>query len=170
MSRAPQVLDIGFVEDCLSENKLLPSEDYSLEDVEGEQRFSMQLPQATERARSNKGKLLRGQRIYVSDEIHGGFEPYKSIIEANGGDCHLFRPRSTNPGVEDRRDVADEERDPLCLISHEDVAQAKLWPRFRQLAEGMGRRALIVKPDWLLDMALSQQVRAPGDYEVPAGT
>ena len=170
MSRAPEVLDISFVEDCLRENKLLESEEYSLEDVEGEERYSMRLPQATERARSNKGKLLRGQRIFVSDEINGGFEPYKSIIEANGGDFQLFRPRSTNPNVEERRDVTTRDREALYLISREDSAQAKLWPRFRQMAEAMGRPALIVNPDWLLDMALSQQIRAINEYEVPAST
>ena len=171
MSRAPVLLDISFIHDCLEENKLLAFDSYKLRDVEGERLYQMRLSEASERARKNRGNLLRGQLIFVTDDVKGGYETYKAIVEVNGGKCLLYRTRAGPPApkASSRLGETIEDGKFLYLVSREETP-AKLWGRFRQLAKEWDRLPRITKSDWILDMALSQQIRPSREYELPSGT
>lgn len=174
MARAPTVLSTDFVEDCLKRNQLLPTQAYLLEDVQGEKRYSIKLSEAVLRAQTNRGRLLQGQTIYVTENIFGGFDTYKSIVEANGGKCLLYKARAGSsfvPVRDDRtinNDQEDLEEDPeyVYLVSGTSTQEAKLWPRFRQLAKENGVVSRIASTDWMLDLALSQQIRWDDVYEI----
>ena len=168
MAQGPTLLDIRFVEDCLENDKLLPVDNYPLRDAEGENRYRLKLPDAIKRAKMNKGRLLRGQLVYVTDNIYGGFDTYKSITEANGGKCVLYKARA---GIAMTRassgsELDEEESRYVYLISGFTPSEAKLWPKFSRMVHDAGRTPRIVKTDWMLDLALSQQVRWDHAYEM----
>ena len=151
------------MDDCLSQNQKLEPEDYLLQDTDGEKRMGFTLSDSLGRAKSNKGQLLQGYLVFCTENIHGGFETYKSIAEVNGGKCLLYRARAGSTAT--LRPDPDEENDSpeagspgyVYLMSGTTPEEAKLWPKFRQMIEGLGRSPLVVRNDWILDLALSQR-------------
>ena len=173
LAYAPVVISTDFVDDCISTNERLEAEDYALIDVEGEKRLGMNLAQTLTRAKANKRRLLHGYNIYCTETIHGGFETYKSIIDANGGKCLLYRGRAAS-NTSSRITIADgategaqaDAPEYLYLLSGQSPEEARLWPKFRQMAEGLGKTPRIAKTDWMLDLSLSQKVRWLDSYEI----
>lgn len=163
LAHAPIILSTDFVNDCLLQNKRLEPENYLLQDADGEKRMGFKLGDSLARAKSNDGQLLRGYSIYCTETIVGGFETYKSIVEVNGGKCLMYRARAGSTAT--LRVGVDEENNGskagtpgyVYLISGTSPEEAKLWPRFRQMIEGMGTNPLVVRHDWILDLALSQK-------------
>ena len=163
LAHAPVILSTKFVDDCLSQNKSPEPKDYLLQDTENEKKMGFKLSESLGRAKSNKGQLLQGYLIFCTDSIHGGFETYRSIAEVNGGKCLLYRARAGT--IAALRAGSDEETDSpeagssgyVYLISGTTPEEAKLWPKFRQMIEGMGKNPLVVRHDWILDLALSQK-------------
>lgn len=166
MAGGPTLLSINFVEQCLAQRKLLDPNDFPLRDDEGELRYRMKLPQAIQRARTNSGDLLRGRTIYVTEDVHGGFDTYRAIVEVNGGECRLFRGR-TNINIlgDDKRDE-DSIEGRIYLVSGTSASEGKLWPKFRSMVEQCGKEPRIVKTDWILDLALSQELRYDSQYSL----
>lgn len=163
LAHAPVVLSTDFVNDCLSQNKRLEPENYLLQDTESEKRMGYKLSDSLARAKSNKGQLLRGYTIYCTENIHGGFETYKSIVEVNGGKCLMYRARAgatatLRAGLHEENDGSEAGTSGhVYLISGTTPGEAKLWPKFRQMIEGLGKNSLVVRHDWVLDLALSQK-------------
>jgi len=160
------------VTDCILQNTLLNPDEYPLRDAASEKKYNFSLNQARARARLNKNKLLQGQTIYCVEKVHGGFDAFKSIIETNGGQCALFRGR---PGVAlGSRRTTDEigqvntaaQREDVYLISGTDKAHIRLWPRFRKMARDSRKVPRIVRADWLLDIAMSQEWRWTDSLEL----
>lgn len=167
LAYAPVVLSTHFVEQCLAENKKLPPERFELKDPLGEQRLGVTLADATARAKINKGHLLRGHSIYCTEIIHGGYETYKSIVEANGGNCLLYRARAaTNATARDPEDIESELAQYMYLMSGVTPDEAKLWPKFRKTARAAGKTPRIVKTDWMVDIGLSQRIQWHDYYEL----
>ena len=172
LAYAPIVISTDFVDDCISTNERLEAEDYALNDVEGEKRLGINLAQTLIRAKANKRRLLHGYNIYCTETIHGGFDTYKSIIDANGGKCLLYRGRAAS-NISSRTTVGDgategaQSDTPECLylLSGQSPEDARLWPKFRQMAEDMGKTPRIAKTDWMLDLSLSQNIRWLDRYE-----
>ena len=169
LAHAPTILSTDYVDDCLAEGRQLDPDEYLLQDPEYEKAFGYQMSDSIARAKVNKGRLLRGHSIYCTDGVHGGFDTYKSITEVNGGKCMLYRARAiSNPASRLGRDenFSDSESEPefVYLLSGTSAEEAKLWPRFRSMAEAMGKTPLIVKTDWLLNLALSQQMTWSDTY------
>lgn len=175
LAHAPIVLSIDFVDQCLEENKKLPPENFLLNDPEGEKRLGMKLIDATARARENKCRLLQGYSIYCTETVHGGFDTYKSIVEANGGKCLLYRARAGSSisrvgGLDgDVDDSFSDTPDYAYLLSGVAQDEVRLWPKFRQMAQGSGRIPRIVRTDWMLDLALSQRITWHETYELKEG-
>jgi hypothetical protein len=171
LAYAPTVISTEFVDQCLERDDLLEPEDFLLQDTSSEKRFKISLPKSLANAKVNANNLFKGRMIYCVESIHTGTEVMQSIIEANGGRCIVYRAR---PGTQlpPRRgekgpgDAEDDEADVLYLISATKKDQVKLWPRFRQLAEGQKWKPRIVKTDWLLDQAMAQELRWQGKYEL----
>jgi len=137
------------------------TEPYLLRDSDGEKRLSMNLSQSLERARKNDSQLLQGQIIYVTPGVHGGFETYRKIVEANGGVCLLFR----GPPAKRATNVPDS--DTLVLLSGDDAADKKFWNPFLKMARTKEKEAVVYRADWLLDLAMTQRVEWTGKYEFP---
>ena len=163
LAHSPIILSTDFVNDCLSQNKRLEAENYLLQDVEGENRMGLKLGDSLARAKVNKGQLLQGYSIYCTENIQGGFETYKAIAEVNGGKCLLYRARAGSTATLRAGPYEDTESPEVggpgyvYLISGTTSDEAKLWPKFQQAMEGMGMKPLVVRHDWILDLALSQK-------------
>ena len=177
MAKAPVLLSTQFVDECLAQNSLLRPEDYKLKDTEGEKRHDLRLIDVIERAKVNKGGLLRNCSIFCTEHVHGGFDAYKSIVDVNGGTCLLYRARGGSLPVSKSGDkdgsmeeLEIEQSDYVYLITGTASADVKLWPKFRQMAQNVGKTPRIVKNDWLLDLALTQQIRWLDRYEVTEDT
>jgi len=54
----------------------------------------------------------------------------------------------------------------LYLLSGILPDQVKLWHRFRRMATDVGKRPRIVQVNWLLDIAMSQEIRWKDEYEL----
>ncbi|KAK4694778.1 hypothetical protein P7C71_g2853, partial [Lecanoromycetidae sp. Uapishka_2] len=160
LAHSPVILSTDFIDICLSEGRAMDPHDYLLTDTEGEKRQGSTLATVLARAKENDGKMLRGQAIYVTENVHGGFDTYKSIVEVNGGKCMLYRaraPSTMRPGQDDESDASGSgQPEHVYLVSNTTPEEGKLWPRFRQMVEGMGKVPMIVRNDWLLFMALTQ--------------
>ena len=166
MARGPTLIATDFVEQCLAKNKLLDPQDFPLADEEGEQRYRMQLPKALQRARQNQQKLLEGQLIYATENVHGGFDTYKAIVEANGGKCALYKGRAGLNLLPKDDKNSSREAEFVYLLSGLTASEAKLWSRFCSMVQSAGKIARIVKTDWMVDLALSQEIRWDESYAI----
>lgn len=175
LAYAPVIMSADFVDSCLKQDELLDPEDFPLVDKTAESKFHISLAKSLENAKKNKNKLLRSFRVYCVEDIRGGFEAFKSIVEANGGECLLFRGRLALNNTSRREESDDEDeqmqddepgRNEAFLLSGAERKHARLWPRFRQLAGDVKWTPRIVRVDWLLDMAMSQALRAADEYEL----
>ena len=173
LARAPVILSTSFVDQCLARNELLSPTNFLLADPESEKRLGFTLNDALIRARANKQRMLQGLTIYSTEGLHGGFETYKSIIEANGGRCLLYRARaglvasSRTSGPDGASDgEGHEDSEVVYLISGFSPDETRLWRKFRQMVQSSGKMPRIVKTDWILDIALSQRVQWNDQYEM----
>jgi hypothetical protein len=172
LAYAPVIVGVEFVTQCLAKNEVLDPADFPLVDKSAEKRFEFSLEEARARAQRNKNKLLQGYRICCVETIRGGFDAFKSIVEANGGECTLFRGRvsmiESRPRTgSDEEDEADHpERNEVYLLTGVAPEHVKLWPRFRQMVQDVGKVPRIVNVNWLLDIAMSQEIRWKDEYEV----
>lgn len=176
LAYAPVIASTDFISSCLQQDKLLDPADFPLVDKENEKRYSFSLSKAAGNAKKNKNKLLHGYRIFCIEDIRGGFDAFKSIVEANGGECLLFRGRLALANHSRREESDDEEseiedddepgRNEVFLLSSAEPKHARLWPRFRQVAGDIKKIPRIIRVDWLLDMAMSQDLRAVDEYEL----
>ena len=168
VSRAPMILHVNFIVDCIRDEALLNVDDYVLDDGDGEGRWDIQLASVRHEARLNKGNLLRGQPIFVTEDIKGGFDTYKSIVDANGGVCLLFKGRAGLPGVVSKDNEWVGKGRQLYLLCGEKPPQQKLREKFNELAAEAGKEPRVVEADWLLNVALSQRVVPSSEFEVEA--
>jgi len=163
LAHSPIILSTNFIEDCLSNNTCLDPKNYLLEDSKYETDSQYRLSNALSRAKENKGRLLRGYAIYVTENVHGGFNTYKSIIEVNGGKCLMYRARAGSTTIsragpdDDTDDSESSQPDYVYLVSGQTPEEAKLWPKFRQMVAASGKNSRVVRNDWLLNTTLSQQ-------------
>ncbi|PYH99134.1 BRCT domain-containing protein [Aspergillus ellipticus CBS 707.79] len=165
------IVSVDFITQCLKQDELLDPADFPLEDEASEKKYGFSLEETMTNAKDNKNKLLRGYHVYCVETIRGGFDAFKSIVDANGGEISPFRGRVS---YRSQREESDDEsleeeghsgRD-VYLLSSTSQDQVKLWPRFRQMVLGTGKTPRIVRVDWLLDIAMSQTMRAADAYEL----
>ena len=133
----------------------------------------MSLIDTVSSAKANKGRLLRQHSLYCTEHVHGGYDAYKSIVEVNGGRCLLYRGRAgsvassrTGEANSALEQSEPQESDYIYLISGTTPKDARLWPKFREMAQASNRNPRIVKNDWILDVALTQELRWKDDYEI----
>ncbi|RSL67911.1 hypothetical protein CEP51_012591 [Fusarium floridanum] len=160
LARGPTVISSTFIDKTLETGKLPDIEDYILKDKETEMRYDLNLEKSVARAKSNRGKLLMGIPIYCTEKIRNGPDSYKAIAEANGAIFKIYRARS---GTTIRPTTAEEEGnappEPVYLLSSLTPDERQLWNRFRDMARKGNMEPRVVAPDWLLDVAMAQQVR-----------
>lgn len=168
---APVIISTQFIDDCLEQDTYLDPDDYLLEDQASEKKHVVSLQLACKRAKENRHQLLAGRTIFCMENVTGGFDTFRVIIEVNGGQCLQYTGRK-GVMVPSRRadsDASTSDDDPqteVLLISNPDQENTKLWSRFRQMAEGSRKIPKVVKPDWLLETAMCQKILSTSNYEI----
>ena len=155
---------------CLKEDELLDPEKWKLKDKESERKFQLSLEDSRKRARKNANQLLKDRCVYCMENIPGGFDTFKGIVEANGGRCMLWKNRkgtmvpSTRADSEDSTDT--EANNDVYLLSDDSKENQGLSLRFKEMVQDSRKVPKIVKTDWLLETAMSQQIRPTKPYEL----
>lgn len=166
LARGVPVLDSSFIDACLDTGKVPDVNDFLLKDKENEKKFGVTLERATARAKANKGRLLWGLPVYCTADIKNGFESYKVIAEANGALFKLYRARSGTTIRETRPEEDIGGPDPVYLLTSTSPAEKALWPKFEEMARKGNMEPRIVVSDWLLDVAMKQQLEFDKRYLV----
>ncbi|KAK0765190.1 hypothetical protein N5P37_002668 [Trichoderma harzianum] len=160
LARGPTVISSTFIEKVLETGKLQDVDDFILKDSEAESKYDIDLERSVSRAKAHRGKLLRGIPIFCTDKIKNGPNSYRLIAEANGAMFMIYRARSGSnikPTTAEQDNFAPPE--PVYLLSGSTPEEKQLWPRFKDMAEKGHMEPRVVSPDWLLDVAMAQQVR-----------
>lgn len=160
LARGARVLSSDFIETVLESGELPDVNDFILKDKSAESKFDFDLTRSVARAKANRGKLLRGVPVYCTEKVRNGPDGYRSVAEANGAIFKLYRARggtTIKPTTAEQDGFAKPE--PVYLLSGESSEEQQLWARFRDMAEKGHMEPRIVVPDWLLDVAMAQQVR-----------
>jgi hypothetical protein len=162
LANAPHVVSSAFLDYCIKNKKIPDPNKYQLDDRDSEDRLGFRLSKALELAEKNKHKLLDTWQIFCTDQIKGGFDTFKAIVEANGGACLRYQGR-TQMMVKKRKPAegesqGDEPKESLYLLSGESPAERTMWPKFRTMAEKADMLPIITKNDWLLNLAMSQDI------------
>ncbi|KAL7899658.1 BRCT domain-containing protein [Trichoderma sp. SZMC 28014] len=160
LARGPTVISSTFIEKTLETGKLQDVEDFILHDAEAESKYDVDLEKSVARAKAHRGKLLRSIPIYCTDKIKNGPESYRAIAEANGAMFMIYRARSgttIKPTTAEQDGFAPPE--PVYLLSGATPEEKQLWKRFKEMAINGHMEPRVVSPDWLLDVAMAQQVR-----------
>ena len=165
LARGPEVINSQFITDVLEKGKLLPTDDYRLRDQDGEARFNVVLSKALARARANRGRLLWHVVVYCAADIKNGPESYREIAEANGA---IFKTYRAHSGTTIRPTKTEDENgqppEPVYLLTSAAPAERALWPKFEQMARDGNMLPRVVAPDWLLDVAMRQEVLFDDHY------
>lgn len=165
LARGPDVINSSFITACIETGKRPNVKDYRLVDKANEAKFGVSIEKAVSRARANRGRLLWGIPIYCTAEIQNGVEAFKSIAEANGAIFKVYRARSgttIKPTTVEEDGGADPE--PVYLLSGMSPAEVQMWPRFEEMAHKGHMEPRIVMSDWLLDVAMRQEVSFDEKY------
>jgi len=156
LAKAPIVVSTKWIEACIHEERIVETNPYLLKDKEGEARLGMNLKETLERAKKNDGQLLKGQTIYCTEGVRGGYETYRNIVEANGGECISFK-------MHKRAEGKDSEK--LILLS--DQSDKRMWSTFKKHALTAGKEPVIVSQDWMLEVAMTQRITWSDKYQLP---
>jgi hypothetical protein len=171
LAYGPDVISTDWLDHCLTKKEVPDVDDYILDDEAGEKSAGINLEESIERAIKNKRKLLQGWQIFCTDKVPGGFDVFKDIIDTNGGICCLFRattkmtvPKGKLKGFVPTDSNARPE-DELYLLSGTTMDEKKLWEPFRNMAKKAEMVPKIVKTEWCLNLALSQEVKLDKSWE-----
>ncbi|KAG4025591.1 hypothetical protein MFRU_054g00200 [Monilinia fructicola] len=162
LAHGPTVVSDTFIEACIKAGKMLNVEDFPLQDTENEKRHKVKLKDALTRARANKGRLLNTIPIYCTADIENGFETYKDIAEVNGATFGVFKGRPTIKPTKPEDD--DGPPEPIYLISSDKKSEQAFYSKFEEMAKAGNMEPRIVKVEWLLDVAMSQQLKWDKHY------
>ena len=171
LAYAPAIISTTFIDACLEKDDLPDPDNYALEDKLNEERLGFTLDQSRQRAKDNRNQLFQGRTLYCMENIHGGYDTFRSIVEANGGRCNLYRGRAGTMVPSRRADselsgAEDDVQNEVILISGPDPENSRVWARFKAMAEGSRTTPKIVKSDWLLETAMHQKILPIGSHEI----
>ncbi|KAL0941904.1 brct domain-containing protein [Colletotrichum truncatum] len=167
LAKGATILSSKFIEEALDKGEAPDPEDFLLNDKENEKKFGVKIQTAVSRARANHGKLLWTVPVYCTEQISNGPDSYKAIAEANGAMFKLYRARSgttIKPTTPEEDGGAPPE--PVYLLSSNSAQERALWPKFEEMARKGHMEPRIVAADWLLDVAMTQQVTFDEKYLV----
>lgn len=172
---APTLVSTTYLDYALKHGKLPSAEKHSLEVKDFERTHNLNFFDAMVRAKQNKHRLLKDWTIFCSQNVTGGFDTYKEIIEANGGKCAMWRGRTTSitaskrsntSNTEESQNQKEDEGDVLYLISEPDEKEFGNWTKFQELAEKHDMVPRIVKTEWILSVAMAQYVHWKDEWEL----
>ncbi|TQV97527.1 hypothetical protein V2A60_006720 [Cordyceps javanica] len=167
LARGPEVISSSFIDAAIETGKLPDVGKYTLKDKDAERRYHFTLDKSVGRAKANRGRLLQGVAVYCTENIKNGPKSYQVIAEANGAIFKIYRARS---GTTIKPTTAEQDGgappEPVYLLSGVSADEKSMWPRFREMAVKGHMEPRIVAPDWLLDVAMAQQVRYDSKFAV----
>lgn len=164
LAAGPTIVSSDFIDTCVKKGEVPAVKDFHLKDKDSEERYNLKLTEAIKRAKANKQSLLRHVPIYCTAEIPNGPETYKAIVESNGGQFFVYRARGgamikrTNPEEDDGPP------EPVYLLTGMRPEERKLWPKFIEMAKAGNMIPRIALTEWLLDVAMSQQLKWNASY------
>ncbi|KXJ96799.1 hypothetical protein Micbo1qcDRAFT_3155 [Microdochium bolleyi] len=158
LSKGATVVSSEWIEDCLDTKKAVDPADYLLKDAESEKKFDLKLSISTQRAIKNKGKLLWGIPVYCTANIKNGTDSYKAIADANGAMFMTYNARSGTTIKPTNPEEDEGGQEPVYLLSTAQPAEMKLWKRFEDMARKGNMEPRVVASDWLLDVAMRQEL------------
>ena len=178
LAGAPEVVSTAFLDYCLKNKKVPDPAKYPLHDRDTEERLGIRLRDTLEQAEINNRHLLKGWQIFCTEQVVGGFDTFKAIVEANGGTCMLYRgrismnvsKRSFNADDAAAESQGDDKGDTLYLISGSTKPEIALWDKFRQMAEAADMVPVIAKSDWLLSVAMRHEIHWDDKWELKEGS
>ncbi|EGX93245.1 DNA repair protein Rtt107 [Cordyceps militaris CM01] len=167
LARGPEVISSTFIDAALDTGKLPVISKFPLKDKEAESRYNFTLGKSVGRAKANRGRLLQGVAVYCTEGVKNGPKSYQAVAEANGAIFKIYRARS---GTTIKPTTAEQDGgappDPVYLLSGVSADEKGMWARFREMATKGHMEPRIVAPDWLLDVAMAQQVRYDAKFAV----
>ena len=172
---APTLVSTSYLDYALKNNKLPPAAKHPLDASDFEETYNFRFAEALERAEQNSHRLLKDWTIFCTQNVAGGFDTYKDIVEANGGKCTLWKGRTTtvtaskrllNTSDEVSQNQEEDEGDVLYLISDLDKKEFANWTKFRELAKKHDMIPRIVSTEWLLFVAMAQYVHWDPKWEL----
>jgi len=153
-----------FIDTCIKEGEVPDVEKFLLKDKVNEKKFKLKLQDVLARAKANQRHLLRNVPVYCTVEIPNKPDTYKAIVNANGGLFGVYRGRPTIKPTKPEEDTGPPE--PVYLLTGTRPEERKLWPKFLEMAKAGNMVPRIVHSEWLLDVAMSQQLRWDKSYLV----
>jgi hypothetical protein len=164
LASGPVIVSSDFIDTCLSEGEVPEVEDFLLKDKDNEKKFKLKLPDIVARAKANKRSLLRRVPIYCTEQIHNGYKTYQAIVESNGGVFNTYKAKG-GPTIKPT-DPEDDDGppEPVYLLTGPRPDERSLWPKFTAMAKAGNMIPRIVNAEWLLDVAMSQQLKWNNSY------
>ncbi|TAQ89446.1 hypothetical protein B7494_g2221 [Chlorociboria aeruginascens] len=159
LASGPTIVTSDFIDTCVETGEIPAVGAFLLKDHENERKFGLKLKDMVSRAKANKRQLLCRIPIYCTAEIPNGPETYKAIVEANGGTISVYRARGGSIIKPTDPEEDDGEPEPVYLVSGLKPEERKLWPKFEEMAKAGNMIPRIVHSEWLLDVAMSQQLK-----------
>ncbi|KAF2869945.1 hypothetical protein BDV95DRAFT_576694 [Massariosphaeria phaeospora] len=176
IASAPIIVATSFLDSALKTNKLPSPEKHILADIAFEKTHGFRLKESLERAKQNKHRLLKDWTIFCTPGVAGGYDTFKDIIAANGGQCHKWLGRTTHVTASKRtidltnkevsQNQEEDEGDVLYLISEAKKSEVPLWIKFRELAKKHNMVPRIVKTEWVLFVTMAQYVHWDPEWEL----
>ncbi|KAF2120709.1 hypothetical protein BDV96DRAFT_513508 [Lophiotrema nucula] len=176
LADAPTLVSTSYLDYALKHNKLPPAEKHLLRDPAFEETQGFNLEESLERAKQNNHHLLKNWTIFCTETVAGGFDTYKEIIVANGGECLRWAGRPTSitsakrtvdaAAGEVSQNQEEDEGDVLYLISEPHKREFNLWEKFRDMAKKHDMVPRIVRTEWLLFVAMAQYVHFEKEWEL----
>lgn len=166
LSKGAMILSSSWIEKCLDSGKVPPPKEYLLKDKENEKKFGLKLQASVDKAAKNKGRLLWGVPIYCTAGIKNGTESYKAIADANGALFMVYAARSGTTIKPTKPEDDEGGPEPVYLLSTATPEEKKLWPKFEAMARLGNMEPRVVASDWLLDVAMKQEVSFDERYLV----
>ncbi|KAI9067528.1 hypothetical protein FKP32DRAFT_1588518 [Trametes sanguinea] len=92
MAVAPYVLSEKWAIASATVRKLMPEDQFMVEDPETEKKYGFRLADALDRAKENAGKLFAGKTFYVTPKVPVDSKLLKNVVTANGGQLSTQTP------------------------------------------------------------------------------
>lgn len=165
LAAGPTIVSTEFIEACLRSKGDIPDvQSFLLKDSASEKTFGVKLQDAITRARANKKNLLRRVPVYCTLAITNGPDTYRAIAESNGAIFSIFKEKGGATIKPTKPEEDDGPAEPVYLVTSTKPEEKKLWEKFEEMAKAGNMIPRIVNATWLLDVAMSQQLKWDKKY------
>jgi hypothetical protein len=166
LATGPTIVSSDFIDTCIKDGELPEVDGFLLKDKTNERKFKLKLHDVIMRAKANKRSLLRRVPIYCTAQIPNGTDTYKAIVNANGGLFSIYQEKGGSTIKPTNPEEDEGPPEPVYLLTGTRPDERQLWPKFTTMAKAGNMIPRIVHSEWLLDVAMSQQLKWNDNYLV----